>query len=220
MNKVARISFVAAAGSLIVGCIVVFGLHLFRLCLEESVTDFLRSDAGRTALISNLEKTQGSKKLSLAEISTTERFKRESAPRLFSLISLPAVAVQATMPVTYDFYIDLEEKWDAQLVKEKILITAPPLRMRLPTVDISKVQFDVLESHLLRDEHKVQEDLRLEITNLLTETGLQYKDKATQTAKRSFQNLVTAFLRTHFQTEKLPTVEVLFQGEELNINER
>lgn len=217
MNKVTRISFALAASSLIIGSIFVFGVQLFRFCLEESVTDFLRSNEGKTAFVSSLQNLQGSSKLSLAEVSTIESFKRESSPRLFSLFELPAVAVLATIPITYDFYVDLEETWDAQLVKEKILITAPQLKMRQPTVDISQVKFDILKSHILRDEQKVQEELRLELTTLLTEKGIQQREKAVLTAKRSFQKIVSVFLQTHFQTEKIPPVEVLFQGEELAV---
>src|SRR5207248_2326650 len=125
----------------------------------------------------------GSQYFQFATISQHEVFTRTDESSLaFGYLPLPEVIVQATAPVSYTYYLDLNARWDFLLKDGVILVTAPDIKYNRPAVDVSHITYEVKKNSLFRNTSEAMENLKSSITwlsykraqsniNLVRETG-------------------------------------------------
>ena len=78
-------------------------------------------------------------RLQFATLSQHEVFTRKDESSLaFGYIPLPDVIVEARAPVTYTYYLDLNDRWDFLLREGVIWVTAPEIRFNKPAVPVPK----------------------------------------------------------------------------------
>lgn len=153
----------------------------------------------------------GSNRLQVAEINQTEFFRKSDNGTIIG-IPLPEVVISANAPVNYVYHVDLNGKWEFNIVDRLVSVTAPRLSFNKPSIDVSKLKFEVKGS-VLRDEEKIKDALVQEISPELRRKGLKNVDLVREVARREVENFVRSWLGQQYGVDDNIRVEVLFEDE-------
>jgi hypothetical protein len=80
---------------------------------------------------SYITKLEGTTRLQIASIKSLEKFsKKDQQSILWDLITLPDVVVELEVPVEYNYYIELKEKWEFTWndIDSSVIVTAPNIK--------------------------------------------------------------------------------------------
>ena len=157
----------------------------------------------------------GSTDLQIAPIQRVEIFTREDRASIFwGAIPLPDVVVSATAPVQYTAYVDLDEPWRLRLEDQTLRVQAPPIRFNQPAIDASRIQFEIQEGSLLRDEGAALEDLKAGLTSLSLRQTRDLAPEVEETARQSIEKFTRAWLLSNFTDTDGIQIEVDFGAAE------
>jgi hypothetical protein len=182
--------------------------------LEEVAAAFSRGTVN-TTFTSYATSVSGSQRLQIATISQQEVFTRtDEASTGFGYIPLPDVIVQASAPVTYTYYLDLNEKWDFTLKDGVIYVVAPDIHFNKPAVDVSRITWEVKKGgRFLRDEKQAMDNLKESITYLSYEKAKTNIGLARDTGRHQTETFVENWLSRAFADGKKYPVKVAFRNE-------
>ena len=154
----------------------------------------------------------GKQRLQVAKLQETEIFERTSKLKAF-WVDLPDVVVKATVPVEYNFFIDMNNGWKFKLLDNEIIVEVPGLTNSTPAVDISKLRFDVVKGSLFRNEKDSVEKIQKELMGLLIEKSIEHRETVRGQARTSVEQFIKGWLTQ--VTGKLPanTIRVHFADE-------
>jgi hypothetical protein len=167
-----------------------------------------------TTFVNYASRATGSTFLQLATLRQVEVYTRkETGTVLWGRIELPDVVVSATVPVEYTYFVDLDEEWVFRLEGARLEVRAPAINFNTPSLDVSALHFEVLESSPLRDETEVAEALRAGLTRLSRNRAADHVDLVRETARREVAEFVSTWMAGAFSDADRYTVEVLFADE-------
>jgi hypothetical protein len=167
-----------------------------------------------TTFTSYATSLQGSQYLQIATLSQEERFQRtDEASTAFGYIPLPDVMVEANAPVTYTYYLDLNDKWDFRLKDGTITVIAPNIRFNKPAVDASRITYEVKKDSIIRDTHQALEDLKGSITWMVNQKARQNVALVRETGRKETQTFVENWLAKSFADGNKYPVTVHFRNE-------
>lgn len=156
----------------------------------------------------------GSQFLQFATLTQTERFTRRDETSIgFGYIPLPDVVVEATAPVTFTYYLDLNARWDFHLENGEIRVTAPRIRFNKPAVDASRIQYEVKKDSMLRKTSEAMENLKNSITYLSYKRAETNIGLVRETGRRQTEDFVRNWLARSFKDGKQYPVRVRFRDE-------
>lgn len=156
----------------------------------------------------------GSSYLQFATLTETEIFSRtDSASVMWGALALPDVVVEARAPVETTYYVDLRGAWDFSLDGAILSVTAPPIRFNRPSIDVSRLEIDVRQGSILRDEETVQQRLREALTTLAAARARQRIPLIRDTGRREIASFVETWLARTFLDGETVRVEVRFADE-------
>ena len=156
----------------------------------------------------------GSQYLQFATLSQEERFRRtDEASTGFGYIPLPDVIVEAEAPVTYTYYLDLNDKWDFTLKDRIITVIAPPIKFNKPAVDASRITYEVKKDSMIRDTRRAVEGLKSSITSLAYQKAAANIGLVRETGRRQTEMFVRNWLAQSFSDGRKYAVTVRFRGE-------
>ena len=119
----------------------------------QDLVSAFREGTVETRFVSYATRLSGSTFLQIAILERLEIYTREDRATIFwGTVELPEVVVTATAPVEYTAYVDLDEPWQLRLHDRVLEVTAPPIRFNKPAIDASRIEFEIREGSLLRDE--------------------------------------------------------------------
>jgi hypothetical protein len=157
---------------------------------------------------------EGTNYLQVATLQQTQVFELEDrAAVLWGTVELPPVVVRATAPVQYTYFVDLEGTWRLELRDRQVLVLAPPVRFNKPAVDVSRMQWRVVEGSLLRDEQLVLAQLRREITGRTAIQAAANVPLVRETARAQVNRFVRNWLLRSYPDADQYQVEVFFAAE-------
>lgn len=113
----------------------------------------------KTKFFSYATKVKGSSKMQVVEVKQIEVFSRKDSKAYFwDLVKLPEVEVDIRIPVTYTYYVDLNEEWNFVLEGQTVKVYVPDLKYNTPAPDISKMEIREKRSvfRLVEDDMKKQ----------------------------------------------------------------
>lgn len=169
-------------------------------------------------------KFEGSNKLQVASIKSVDKFsKKDSQSILWKLISLPDVIIEIQTPVEYTYYLDLKGKWEFNWNDNdsSITITAPAIECGTPAVDISNLEIIEKKSSILRDNEKVKEKLKSELTEKLAKIAESKIILIKEIARTEAKSFLTAwFVNSYFKENKFnpKKIDLYFADEISNKN--
>ncbi len=156
----------------------------------------------------------GSQFFQFATLNQTEKFtRRDEASLGFGYIPLPDLIVEATAPVTYTYYLDLNERWDFVFENGEILVTAPKIRYNKPAVDASRIEYEVKKDSLLRKTRDAMENLKNSITSLSYKRAESNVELVREMGRHQTETFVRNWLSKSFADGKRYPVRVQFRDE-------
>jgi hypothetical protein len=170
-----------------------------------SITTTFRGDA--TSVV-------GATRLQFAELRQQEAFeRRDAAAVLWGALALPDVVVEARVPVTYTYFLDLDKEWRFRLEEGLVHVVVPPVEWNRPAPDVSALRFSVREGSVLRDEQLVLDRLRAELTPLLDRRAREHVPLVRETGRGKVEAFVETWLVQRFADGKQYRARVAFADE-------
>src|SRR5689334_14979646 len=156
----------------------------------------------------------GSQYFQFATLSQTETFTRkDESSTAFGYIPLPEVIVEATAPVTYTYYLDLNARWDFKLQDGVVWVVAPDIKFNKPSVDPSRITYEVKKNSIFRNTAEAMENLKSSITWLSYKKARANIDLVRETGRTQTEAFVHSWLAKSFTDGKNYPVKVLFRNE-------
>ena len=156
----------------------------------------------------------GSQFLQFATLEETEIFERiDSSTVLWGTVTLPDVVVEARAPVTYTYTLDLQGRWELDLIDGILFVTAPAIGVNEPAIDASRIEYRVKQDSLVRDSDAALEALRRHLTDLTRQRATDKIDLVRDTGRRQVEEFVRAWLVNDYEESKRLRIEVRFADE-------
>lgn len=175
-----------------------------------------RQGSVKTTFINHAARLSGGNKLVVAELRQSEIYTRtESSSVLWGALRLPDVVVEARVPVDYVYYLDLADPWEFELREHVLLVRAPSLSFSSPALDVSRLEYEVRESSLLRDEDEAISALQSGLTELSRQRADQQIPLVRETARKHTKRFVEAWISGTFDSAELYRIDVVFADEPL-----
>ena len=182
----------------------------------ERIAKAFQTGSVTTTFISYAAEVSGSNYLQFATLKQTEVFERtDSRATLWGQLELPDVVVQATAPVEYTYYLDLNGKWEMKLEGNSVLVIAPEIAFNTPSVDASAIRYDVREGSLFRDEDIVVDKLREGLMEMSRQRARDNIGLIRELGRRKTVEFVQKWLTQTFSDGTDYHVEVYFARETL-----
>ena len=167
-----------------------------------------------TTFTSYATSVSGSQFLQFATLAQEERFQRtDQASTGFGYIPLPDIIVEANAPVTYTYYLDLNDKWEFKLKGGAITVIAPNIKFNKPAVDASRITYEVKKDSLIRDTHLAMEGLKRSITSMANQKAQDNIGLVRETGRKQTEAFVRDWLARSFADGKNYPVSVRFRNE-------
>ncbi|MGH7970913.1 MAG: hypothetical protein ACREIC_19505 [Limisphaerales bacterium] len=155
----------------------------------------------------------GSQYLQFATLTQTEVFTRtDDSSVLWGYVPLPDVVVQARAPVTYTYYLDLNDRWDFRLEGGVIWVTAPLIKFNKPAVDASGISYEVKKDSYLRRTPEALGNLKNSITGLSYSKARSNIALVRETGRHQTELFVENWLAKTFSDGKQYPVKVRFRN--------
>jgi hypothetical protein len=156
----------------------------------------------------------GSQYLQFATLSQREIFTRtDESSLLFGYIPLPDVIVEASAPVSYTYYLDLNARWDFVLRDGVIWVTAPDIKYNKPALDVSRITYEVKKDSHFRNTSEAMENLRTSMTWMSYKKAEANIDLVRDTGRKQTEAFVENWLAKSFADGKKYPVKVQFRAE-------
>jgi hypothetical protein len=128
-------------------------------------------------------------------------------------IPLPDVIVAAEAPVTFTYYLNLNDRWDFTLQNNTIYVVAPRILYNNPAVDVSQITYTVEKDSMFRDTKEAMENLRRSITSYCQNKAKENVDRVRETGREQTAVFVRNWLAKSFTDGKDYQVIVRFRDE-------
>jgi hypothetical protein len=186
----------------------------------SKIAEAFRTGTVTTTFISYAAEVSGSNYLQFATLKQTEVFERkESGTALWGQLELPDVVVQATAPVEYTYYLDLNGKWDMRLQNHTVQVLAPEIQFNTPAVDASAIRYEVREGSIFRDEDEALEKLRNGLMRMSRQRARHNIELIREMGRRKTEEFVHNWLTHTFSDGDVYHVEVRFVDEQTALDD-
>jgi hypothetical protein len=180
----------------------------------QSIASAFKQGTVTTTFTSYATTLSGSQYLQFATLSERETFTRtDESSLLFGYIPLPDVIVEASAPVTYTYYLDLNAPWNFTLRDGVIWVTAPEIKYNKPALDISRITYEVKKDSHFRNTSEAMENLRNSMTLMCYNKAQANIPLVRETGRRQTEAFVENWLARSFSDGKKYPVKVQFRGE-------
>ena len=218
----------------IVAILVGAGLYVFRSLREipgealsgarevlhdlEDVAAAFRQGTIETTFVSYATTVSGSSRLQFATLRQIEVFTRtDQASVLWGQLQLPKIVVSATAPVQYTAFLDLDERWEFLIEGRTLFVLAPKIRFNKPAIDASRIQYEVREGSLLRDEELAIDKLKEGLTAMSFQRAQEHVSLVRETGRQQTEEFVATWLAQAFGDGGEYHVEVYFADEQTKL---
>jgi hypothetical protein len=183
------------------------------------VASAFRQGTITTTFTSYATSLSGSQYLQFATLSQREIFTRtDESTVLFGYIPLPDVIVEASAPVTYTFYLDLNAPWDFVLRDGVIWVTAPDIKFNKPALDVSRITYEVKKDSHFRNTSEAMENLRSSMTSMCYNKARSNIELVRETGRKQTESFVENWVAKSFADGKNYPVKVRFRNEKPALN--
>lgn len=167
-----------------------------------------------TTFTSYATSVSGSQFLQFATLSQMETFTRKDEASLaYGYLPLPDLIVEATAPVTYTYYLDLNDRWEFRIENGAVVVIAPEIKFNKPAVDASRITYEVKKDSLFRRTREAMENLKNSITLLSYQKARSNAELVRETGRHQTELFVQNWLAKSFADGKQYPVKVIFRNE-------
>ena len=168
-----------------------------------------------TSFHSYATQVSGSSFLQFATLDEMEVFERSDySSTLWGQLQLPEVVVRATAPVQYTYYLDLDAEWHFELEGDTVRVRAPRIRFNKPAVDAARIEYEIRQGSVFRDEEEALEKLRAGMSAMAHRRAQENVHLVREVGRRKTEEFVAAWLLHSFdQGAGSYRVDVVFSDE-------
>jgi hypothetical protein len=168
-----------------------------------------------TSFHSYATEVSGSSFLQFAALDEIEVFERSDyTSTLWGQLVLPEVVVRATAPVQYTYYLDLDAEWRFELAGDAVRVRAPEIQFNKPAVDASRIEYEVRQGSVLRDEAAALAKLRDGISSMAHRRAQENVHLVRELGRRKTEDFVATWLLHSFgEDERDHRIDVVFADE-------
>ena len=123
------------------------------------------------------------------------------------------VVVQATAPVDYTYYLDLDGEWEMRLEDRTVLVRAPEIEFNTPAIDASAMRYEVREGSVFRDEEEGLRKLRDGLMQMSRQRAKENIELIRELGRRKTKEFFQKWLAGTFDNGAQYQVEVVFSDE-------
>ncbi len=181
----------------------------------RSVAAAFRTGTIETSFAKYSTSVGGTKYLQFATLRQVEVYTRSDSGSLFwGELELPQIVVSATAPVEYTYYLDLDDEWKFTLEEGVLKVDAPRIRFNTPAIDASRIEFQVEQSSIFRNESAALERLKGQLTLMAKRRALEQIDLVREIVRKETREFVEEWLAEGFSDGAHYRVRVRFATEE------
>jgi hypothetical protein len=185
----------------------------------QKVASAFKQGTVTTTFTSYATSLSGSQYLQFATLSQRELFTRtDESSLLFGYIPLPDLIVEASAPVTYTYYLDLNAHWDFVLRDGVIWVTAPDIKFNKPALDISRITYEVKKDSHFRNTSEAMENLRNSMTWMCYKKAQANIELVRETGRKQTETFVENWLAKSFADGRNYPVKVRFRTEKTSLD--
>lgn len=180
----------------------------------ESVAAAFNRGTVETSFLSYATEVRGTSYLQFATLEQMEVFRRtDRASTLWGTLQLPDVMVEATAPVEYTYFLDLDAEWRFERRDHTLYVVAPKPRFNTPAVDASEIRYEVRRGSVLRDSDAALVKLKEGITTMAKMRARENLALVRELGRRVTEEFVASWLAEAFGDGGAYRVEVVFADE-------
>lgn len=181
----------------------------------KDIAKAFNTGTATTSFKSYATRVSGNQFLQFATLDQVEVFERQdSATTLWGQLALPDVVVQATAPVQYTYYLDLNGNWKLELEDGMVRVLAPAVRFNKPSVDASQIHYQVRTGSFFRDEDEAVAKLQEGISALAHRKAQENITLVRELGRKQTEEFVRNWMLERFgEPSARYRVEVLFADE-------
>lgn len=180
----------------------------------QTLASAFRQGTLEVRFLSYATRAEGRNDLQFATLEQTEIFRRkDESSLLWGRLPLPEVVVEATAPVTYTYYVDLNATWSFEIEDDTVRVLAPPIRHNKPAVDASEIRFETRTSSVFRDEDAALEALKEGLTEMAERRARENVPLIRELGRVKVEEFVANWLAHGFGDGEDYRVEVVFADE-------
>jgi hypothetical protein len=219
---------------MVVATVALAGIYVFKSCRDlpgetltktgkliqnigqqaQEVAKAFKQGTITTTFTSYATTLSGSQYLQFATLSQREVFTRtDESSLLFGYIPLPDLIVEASAPVTYTYYLNLNDRWDFLLREGVIWVTAPDIKYNKPALDLSRITYEVKKDSRFRNTSEAMENLRSSMTWMCYKKAQANIELVRETGRTQTEAFVENWLAKSFADGKKYPVKVRFRSE-------
>ena len=157
---------------------------------------------------------EDTKHFQFKKIRQMETFTRtDQAYTAFGYVPLPDIIVEARAPVEYAYFLDLDDEWRLVVEGGQVHVYTPRIRFNKPSVNVSRLEYEVKKGGLFRDSQLAMENLQRSITALAFLKAEENVRLVRTTGRESVEEFVEEWLLRSFSDGSNYQVRVIFPGE-------
>ena len=180
----------------------------------QTLASAFRQGTLEVRFLSYATRAEGRNDLQFATLEQTEIFRRkDETSLLWGRLPLPEVVVEATAPVTYTYFVDLNGTWKFEIEDGTVRVLAPPIRYNKPAVDASEIRFETRASSVFRDEEAALEALKAGLTEMAERRARENIPLIRELGRVKVEEFVCTWLTRSFGDGEDYHVEVVFADE-------
>jgi len=174
-----------------------------------------RQGTVKEEFLSSAVKLEGANRYQVATLQEHEVFRRtETDSLVWGIIPLPAIVVQADLPVEYGYFVELERnQWEFQQEGGTILVYPPRLAPGTPAPDVSRLTYYTLEGRVWQDDKGVRERLQGTMTKELRARAVEHVPLVREMARERVRKFIEDWLLRTFRDAGDFQVKVIFPEE-------
>lgn len=180
----------------------------------QDVARAFKTGTVETSFFSFATSIEESSYLQFATLERTEVFTLTDRSSVFwGTVGLPDVVVSATAPVTYTAYLDFDDRWEFTIEGSTITVVAPRIRFNKPSIDASRIRYEIQQDSLLRDEDAALHALKSALTEMSIRRAEQLRPEVRETGRARTERFVENWLAHSFADGDDFRVRVRFADE-------
>lgn len=187
--------------------------------IASEISENFKTGKVTTEFRDYVSEIKGVRRLQVASLKTTDIFTRvDSRSILWELIDLPDVEVEIKLPVEYNYYLDLKDKWNFLWDEntQSVRVIAPKIKPNTTAVNISEMRVSIIKGSFLRNVDEVKDSLFKELMPRLDQLAYEKINLIKETARKEVSDLISnwfkqIYLKNYDVNAKL--ISVYFEDE-------
>ncbi len=158
------------------------------------------------------QKITGKQSLYVAKLQQLEEIEKKSYSSVLGF-KLPALVISLSVPVEYNYFINLTAGWAFTVHDKTLTVKTPDLSSSTPAIDISKLKMTTKDGNFLYNEKNAFDRLTKELPGLLVDRAISHRGLVKEEARKSVEHFVRGWVTQTTGKEFTYPITVVFPSD-------